>query len=212
MIAAIFGGLSLCILVYVNVLRPYFRSNRLRRAAKTFFIVPRDDLHDCSYAVQDKDEHHLKEISLPPDSEATVDMIVNINAPFSYSEIIVGFLGDVKRKPYFEKYFNRYVSVGKGQEIDPSKERDDDFIDKYFYYHRKVEKSVTLGMVISIAFKIKTRAEGVYPLHLYFVSNEPVQHENVCYITVEKERSFKLKCAIPDHKERQCAKDIGVKG
>jgi hypothetical protein len=204
MFAAIFGGLSLITLWWINVIRPRRRRRALRSAAKTFFLVPKARQHECKYAIQDDEEHVLKDISLWPNGETTVDMVIYIKETFSFTEIGIGFLGDPDRKPYFTKYFNRYVEIGRGREVDPARETDDDFVDKHFYYHRRVNRTVTAGMVLSIAFTIKTRDVGFFPMHIYFLSDEPIGEGFDCFVTVEGAESLRQCCQEASHKSFRC--------
>lgn len=207
MFAAIFGGLSLLTLWYVNFLRPQWTQRARKAATKTYFLVPSKAQHDCSYATQSDDEHLLKELSLPPDTEMVIDFVMHTKTAISYSEFIVGFMGDLDKKPYFTKYNNRYVNIGRGREVDPALQTDDDFIDKHFYYHRKVAKSVSAGTVLSSAFTIKTRSPGLYPLHILFVSDEPFGEEFNLFVTVEQTPTIKMRCVEPKHLRLECARN-----
>lgn len=213
MFAAIFGGLSLFTLWYLNVVRPRLRQRALETATKTVFLVPSKTQHDCGYAPQDQDEHILREISLPPNSEAIIDFVTHFNVTFSFSEVGIGFVGDLSKKPYFTRYFNRYVEVGKGREIDPALETTDDFIDKHHYYHHRWPNSrtITAGTVLSMAFKIKTIGEGTFPLHVYFMSNEIIGEEKICFVTVETAATVQPKCIDPEHQGRECTQGLPIK-
>jgi hypothetical protein len=210
MLAAIFGGLSLITLWYVNFLKPKLKRRALKAATKTYFLVPLRTQHECSYADQDDQEHILKELSLRPNQETVVDLVAHVQATLSYSEICIGFMGDPNQEPYFTKYFNRYITSGRGREVDPELEQDDDFIDKHYYYHRKVSKMVSAGTVLSLAFTIKTRDIGLYPLNIQFISDQEVGEEASLYVTVEKAATITLCCVDPNHKHLQCATGIAV--
>lgn len=145
--AAIFSGLSLLTIWYINFVKPRRKSRLLQRATKSHFLVPSAALHDCDYASQDDKEHTLNELTLPPNSEFIIDLIIRIHAPISFSEIVIGFKGEPDKKPYFTKYYNRYISIRKGREVDPSMETSDDYVDKHFYYQRRQQRSFTPEIV-----------------------------------------------------------------
>jgi hypothetical protein len=199
MVAAIFAGLSLLTLWYVNFVRPKLRQQELKRPVQPYFLVPSLLQHNCTYAQQDDDEHILKELSLPPHSEFTIDLIIKVNATISYSELCVGFIGELDKKPFALKYCNRYIKIGRGREVDPSVEDSDDFVDKHLYYHRRVSRLVTVGTVLSLAFTVKTREVGLYPMHFLFVSGDQLGEGNILFITVEETPSIKLRCLEPKH-------------
>jgi len=208
MFAAIFAGASLLTLWYVNFLRPYWKKEALKAATKTYFLVPDRRQHECSYAHQDESEHILKELSLPPNTETIIDLVMYTKQTISYSELIVGCMGDLERKPTFTKYYNRYVKVGKGQEIDPALKTEDDYVDKHFYYHRKASRLVSSGTVLSFAFTMQTRSEGLYPLHILFVSGDAIGEEQSLFVTVEKTPSITMRCLEPKHARLNCSKGL----
>jgi hypothetical protein len=194
MVAAIFAGLSLLTLWFVNFLRPKLKQQELRRPIQPYFLVPSLMQHDCTYAQQDEDEHIINELSLPPNSEFIIDLIIKVKTAISYSELCVGFIGELDKKPFASKYYNGYIKIGRGREVDPSVEDNDDFVDKHLYYHRRVSREVTAGTVLSLAFTIKTREVGLYPMHFLFVSGDELGEGTILFITVEEAPTIKLRC------------------
>lgn len=207
MAAAIFGGISLLTLWYVNFVRPYRRRRALKAATKTYFLVPASTQHECSYATMDDKEHLLKDLSVRPNTELIVDLVMHVKQDISYSEVIVGFMGDPSRKPQIKKYTNRYILVGKGREVDPMTGATEDYIDKHRYYHRKFPLVVTKGNVLSMAFTIETQSEGLFPLQISFISDEPIEGEWGLFLTVENTPTIKQKCAEPEHRQLDCWKN-----
>lgn len=205
MFAAVFGLLSLLTLWYLNFLKPRRERRKLAYATKTYFLIPARQLHGCEYAVQDEQEHITSELSISPNTTLTLDLVTYVSIPISFAELIVGFLGDVSKKPKVTKYYNRYVSIGKGREVDPAEEKEDDYIDKHGYYHRRVPRHFS-GGVLSSAFTITTQSEGLYPLHIYFVSERPIEDRSSSFITVERIPTVKLLCCERDHKHLDCSK------
>jgi hypothetical protein len=49
---------------------------------------------------------------------------------------------------------------------------------------------------------MKTRDVGLYPLHLYFVSTEPLGEEFGLFVTVEQQPNIRLVCV--DHTHLPC--------
>jgi hypothetical protein len=143
-------------------------------------------------------------LSVAPTTELIIDLVMHVKHAISYSELIVGFIGDLDKKPLVTKYCNRYVSVGRGKEVNPAEEREDDYIDKHLYYHRRVSRTVSRGTVLSSAFTIQTRSEGLYPFHVLFVSEEPIGEEWFLFITVERTETIRMQCLELKHKLRDC--------
>jgi hypothetical protein len=96
-------------------------------------LIPAACHHDCDYAPQDDDEHILTEITLPSNREVIVDMRLECKLAFSYTELIIGCMGELAAKPYPVKYFNMFIAVGDGQIVEPG--QSGHYIDKHKYYH-----------------------------------------------------------------------------
>ena len=71
MVASIIGFCTLCMVFYVNFVRPRLRLRKLSYPAHAYFVVPNIE-RECGYAKQDaEDEHLIKVAVLPTNSEVT---------------------------------------------------------------------------------------------------------------------------------------------
>ena len=87
-LAALFALLSLSVAVHVNFIKPAIRRRSLRHSVSAYFIVP-TTARPCAYAHQDEEEHRLQEISLKPNTEAVIDLIMLSKCSFASSEVQV---------------------------------------------------------------------------------------------------------------------------
>jgi hypothetical protein len=211
MFATFVGAASLITIWYFNSIRPFHRKEQLKKATKSYFLIPASTQHPCNYAEQDDEhEHTLTELSLPPSSEMIIDLIMKVRQPISFSEMIVGFKGNPGQKPVFTKYHNRYIKVGKGREVDPQAEEEDDYIDKHQYYHRKVARSVSADIVLSFAFTIRTNAIGLFPLHVLFISERQDRRRLQLVRALIRERHKSNKSPWITRNERRRFAGVGV--
>ncbi len=163
--------LSLFVAFHANVARLILRRKALLYPIRAFFLVPSNEYHDCEYATQDNDEHRLKEIILPPNSEVTVDITLECLQTFSFTKISIGCIGPLKVKPHAVKYFNRFIESGDGKEIVPGA-GNTHYIDKHRYYHVRGQRVCSVGTFIALAFTIKTGAPGLFPVRMFFPGDQ----------------------------------------
>jgi hypothetical protein len=166
--------------------------------------VPSRRNHFCEYAAQgDDDEHLLKELTLPPNSEVVVDFVIDFKTPISYSELSIECQGPLETKPYAVKYFNRFIELGDEQEIVPG-HGTRHYLDKHKVYHARGDRTFPPAR-ISVAFIIKTRAIGTFPVRFSFPTDEIVGSVGGLFITVEESQTHSMRCFDPTHRERACA-------
>jgi hypothetical protein len=208
-VAALFAFLSLSVALYVNFIKPSIRKRKLESCVTAYFIVP-DLARPCAYARQDSEEHRLKQISLKPNTETLVDLIMETNCSFAFSEMLFDFRGTLEDKPFMKKYTNSFIQTGKRREADPSKDDTEDYIDVHRGYHRVVDRVWADG-IRAVAFTIKTNKVGTYPLLINFSSNEVIGTVGGLYVTVEDEFSTKQPCVLDEHvkRGRECSRGIG---
>jgi hypothetical protein len=210
-VAALFSFLSLCVAAHINFIKPAMRRRKLKNCVTAYFIVPSFP-RSCSYARQDNEEHRLKEISLKPNAEVVIDLILLTNVSFAFSEIQVGFMGQLEDKPHMLKYTNKFIRSGKNHEVDPSNTDTEDFIDINFSYHKIGDRSFSTDTTRSLAFTVKTNREGSYPLKIGFGSYEEIGVSASLYVKVEQNTSAKQKCVVVEHVRRglECSRGIGA--
>jgi hypothetical protein len=193
------------VVCWVNIYRPRKSRELQQEPGTAYFLVPTQQGHLCEYASQDANEHILKEINLRPNSEIIVDFVVDIKTSISITEISIECQGEIEKKPYAIRYFNRFIEVGNEREISPGEGNNRHYIDKHKVYHARGDKTYPPAR-IAIAFVIKTREPGIYPVVLEFVGEEVLGSVGNLYITVE-DTPTEMRCVDPKHEEMACAKD-----
>ncbi len=208
MISAVIGAAALLILVYVNFLRPWRRRGKLKKPTDAHFLIPSNKHHGCDFAVQDEQEHIVKTIVVPSDSEILIDLRFQPRLAFVTSEIDIGCEGEVSETPYATEYFNRFIETGDGRHIIPG-EGNRHYIDKHHFYHcRESTRQWSRGAVVSFAFKLQTRKSGRYVLDVYFIGDEVEGKNSELAIIVEDKPITIMRCTERKHKKMQCASAI----
>jgi hypothetical protein len=201
--ALLVGCATFSVVYIVNIYRPRKKRRLLEHPGTAYFVVPTKEAHPCDYASQDADEHLLKELTLPSNSEMTVDFVIDLTTPINISEINIECRGETMKKPYAIRYFNRFIEVGDDREVSPGK-GNRHYIDKHKVYHARGDKSYPPTR-IAHAFVIKTGEPGVYPVMLGFVGDEVIGSISDLFITVEDKATVKMRCVDPEHREKPCA-------
>jgi hypothetical protein len=157
---------------------------------------------------QDDEDHHVKRITLPPNSELLIDLAIRPKLSFVTSEIYFGCEGgDVKDLPYAIEYFNRFIEVGAGRNIRPGIESTH-YIDKYRLYHIKEPVQWSVGSTRSIAFKMITTRPGVYKVKIFFPGDAVEGMVDDLWIYVEESPRTRMHCIRPDHAHMACS--VGI--
>jgi hypothetical protein len=208
-VAALFAFLSLSVAIYVNFVKPALRAQILKGCVSAYFIVP-TTARPCAYARQDDEEHRLKELSLKPNTEVVIDLIMLSQCTFAFSEVQVGFMGELERKPHILKYTNRFIRFGKHHEIDPSNADTEDYVDVNLSYHRVGSRLFSADSTRSLAFTVRTNKPGVYPLKIQFGSDEHIGAVGNLYVTVEEDFTVKQRCVLDEHVRRGRACSEGI--
>jgi hypothetical protein len=206
--ALLVGCTTLGVLCWINFIRPKRQRRKLTAPGTAYFLVPDPRNHSCDYAIQTSaEEHFLKELTLPPDSELTVDFILNFSVPIAYSELDFECQGPTETKPYAIKLFNRFIEDGAGQVVTPGPDNKH-YRDKHKVYHAR-EDRIFPPARIAIGFLIKTRASGRFPVSFGFIGNEVIGSIGGLFITVEQTPTVRMKCSNQAHREKECA-TVGV--
>jgi hypothetical protein len=202
---ALLVGCATFALVYtINVGLPRRRRKEFEHPGTAYFLVPSRRNHSCDYAIQDDDEHVLKELTLPSNSEITVDFVIDFSTPISYSELSIECQGPVETKPYGIRYFNRFVEDGQEIEISPNTPGSQHYRDKHKVYHAKGDRTFPPTR-IAVAFVIKTRDPGTYPVIFGLIGSEVIGTIGNLFITVEDVATVKMRCVDPAHREKECS-------
>lgn len=210
MVASIIGFCTLCMVFYVNFVRPRLRLRKLSYPAHAYFVVPNIE-RECGYAKQDaEDEHLIKVAVLPTNSEVTVHLAYRPRMAFQTKEVSFGCevsSGDRKKPVPFE-YDNPFVQEGR-RRIVPGPETAD-YLDIFGQYHSSQDKTWSVGTDRSYAFKVRTYGPGVYRACTAFVGDDK---EGRAYLTirVEEHPHTKMRCVIRKHRGKPCSRGIAPK-
>jgi len=81
--------LTITAIVHYNR-RPERHRRALKRLGKAYFLVPSSLHHGCDFAKQTDDEHWLKQIYLPSESDVVLDFIVIPRIEMDTSQVYLG--------------------------------------------------------------------------------------------------------------------------
>jgi hypothetical protein len=194
MIATFVGVATLGAVLHVNFIRPIRRRRKLRQPVKSLFVIPARRHHGCDFASQNEDEHLLKTVVLPANSEIIVDLRFEPRVFFTNAEIVVGCEGDPSTVPHGTEYFNRFIEAGEGKQIVPGS-GNLHYIDKHGFYHvRETPRQWSRGTFRAMAFKFKTQKPGKYQLDIYFMGDEVEGKSTNLQITVEDRPTTIMHC------------------
>jgi hypothetical protein len=90
---AIIGGvmatLTLATYVFIEIVKPAWRRNRLRHPCNAYFSIMPATEGRIDYAVQDDRGHHVSELVLPPRSEISVELVYIPKLPFMKQSLLL---------------------------------------------------------------------------------------------------------------------------
>jgi hypothetical protein len=113
-ISAFLAGGSFVIIGYTQIARPWIRRWKLRRPFRAHFLITPSSRLPLSYVLQDDDEHYVTELVVPPNSEISIQIVLEPRLSFVQHEIYFGCdesLADEK-KPRAIEYFVPFVREG----------------------------------------------------------------------------------------------------
>jgi hypothetical protein len=99
MVSAFAAIAALGVVAHVNILRPLLRRKKMKKPVKALCVIPSTRHHECDFADQDAEEHLVRTITLPSDSEAIVDFWFQPRLFFSTNEINLGCEGNSLKFP-----------------------------------------------------------------------------------------------------------------
>ena len=140
--------------------------------AKTTIQGPFPDYPSKSLSVeiflQDDDEHYVKELVVPPNSEIPIQIVLEPRLSFMQHEIYFGCdesLADEK-KPRATEYFVPFVREGVRGHGKPDAAHPGHYTDYNGFYHVRENFLYTKDCRV-IGFKLQTGATGIYPAQIY---------------------------------------------
>jgi hypothetical protein len=211
MFAAFLAGATFIVVCYINFGRPAKRFRELERPVSAYFVIPAKADHGCEFASQDDEEHRVKKITLPTNSEVIVDLVLNPRLHFIASEVYFGCWEDTNnkrsRRPYAMEYLNRFIETGARRHIIPGQGNSHE-IDKHHFYHVKDPSQWSIGDDITVGFKMITYEPGVFPVRMFFRGDAREGKSDDLIIHVEGYPQARMPCVRPEHAHMACA--VGI--
>lgn len=195
-IGAVTSAAVLVLYILAEFLKPAIRHLRLKRPCKTHFPIRSLSQAEIPYVVQDDDMHSVRELVLPARSELEIEIGYWPRLPYYEVLIIFQCEGDPKERPFALERFQRFIKVGKDRWI-PGRD-DTDKISVADSYEIRRDSARNTGTHFVLGFKIKTRAPGVYPANLYFVTDE-VEGRSSLTLRVEDIPRTTMRCSAKGH-------------
>jgi hypothetical protein len=205
MISAGFAAGALLVLIYVNFIRPLLRRRRLRAPCKMAFVITTLDRRILGYVKQDTENEHLvKKLVIDAESTVIMEILFTPRLRFEIAEMEVGFDGGKNRhaRPAINKYINRFIQRGQGQEDTPET-NPNHYIDHHGHYHIRRANRYSVGTDHVVGFEIKTGEPGDYSVVAMFIGDEVEGFLRLPF-EVRKDPSAKIKCTRKGKKHRNC--------
>jgi hypothetical protein len=199
---AIIGGvmatLTLATYVFIEIVKPAWRRNRLRHPCNAYFSIMPATEGRIEYAVQDDRGHHVSELVLPPRSEISVELVYIPKLPFYEAKLAFGCEGDVDGKPYAFECFDRFTIKGQAHWI-PERDQGHSLTRQKFYQIIRHEHR-NVGTHFVIGFKLRTEKPGTFPMKMFFMTDE-VEGSADLTIIVEERPKTSMKCTLKGHRD-----------
>ena len=115
MISAFFSAAALFLIWYTQIGRPWRRRRKLKRPFKAYFLITSVNRFPLSYVLQDeKTEHLVKELTVPPNSEIPIQILLKPRLSFLEREIYFGCDESLvaENKPRATEWFVPFVTQG----------------------------------------------------------------------------------------------------
>jgi hypothetical protein len=203
-IAAVVATLSAA---YEFLVRPTRRRHKLKRPCVARFTISSSEQRIISYAVQDKHEHHVEELTLAAHSEFEIEVLYWSKIDFAVSEIYFGCgeqdYHDLEGKPIIKSHCNLFIERGTKEES-PETHPETNATDRHKFYHIKNLRVVAKNETYSLGFKIQTHEPGKYDFNLFFVGEEVGRLKNKLVIRVEERPVTRMRCVLAEHRWAGC--------
>jgi hypothetical protein len=201
---AIAGGIAatvtLAAYIFVEVAKPAWRRCRLRHPCHVYFNIMRPNEGEVPYVQRDGKSHHLKELVLPPNCEVEIELIYLPKLEFFEAEISFGCeIDDPDGKPYAFECFNRFAMPGKGKGQWIPGVDEGHSLTRHKFYHIVRNRPRNTGTHRIVGVKFRTEKVGVFPMKLYFLTNE-VEGEADLTVRVEERPQTSMKCQLKEHR------------
>jgi hypothetical protein len=202
---AVVGGIAasvtLIAYLYIEVVKPAWRRHRLQHPCHVWFNIKGTYDGGVPYIAGDGKPHHLKELVLPPNYETEIEIIYL--PKLAYFEFSIAFgceLSDDDGKPHAFECFNRFTIPGKGKSHWIPGVDDGHSLNRHKFYTIIRNAPRNTGTHFIVGFKFRTEKVGVFPMKLYFMTNE-VEGEADLTVRVEERPTTSMKCCVKQHGE-----------
>ena len=153
------------------------------------------------YVVQDDEGHQVRELALPPNFTAEIEIGYRPRLAFREEKLIVGCEGDEACKPIVLGYLNKLVREGKSR-WDPG--QDGHMLDRHGFYHLPRNEARSARLHCIVGFILQSRNPGTYRFKLAFVTAEGVGEARLTIHVLDKPPRPIMRCIIPEHRQRGC--------
>jgi hypothetical protein len=198
--AAILAGLTFVASVCAT-LWPLVRRYRLRHPCHVYFNIMRPNEGEVPYVQRAGKSHHLKELTLPPNSEFEIELNYLPKLDFYECEIMFGCeVEDPDGKPYAFECFHRFNLPGKGKDRWVPGVDEGHNLTRHKFYHMIRNRPRNVGTHRIVGFKFRTEKVGVWPMKVYFIMPE-LEGSADLTVRVEERPTTSMKCYVKEHGE-----------
>jgi hypothetical protein len=156
-LGAAVSGLAFLAVIWFQWGRDWVRTLRMRRPFTVHFTDPEG--HNAFW-----------EMYWPADSEVLVQLRIAPKLHYTQHELIFGFVGDQRTRPFPVSVINTFIKIGKHRTQSP-KYDDGHSISHRDNYHIKETRQYTYPNVYTIGFLVRTRKPGRYPIRLEVITD-----------------------------------------
>ena len=197
--------ITLAVVIFYNR-RPERRIAKMDDPVSAHFVIADKRFHPCSYARQNEHEYLIDTVVLKSNSECIIDLCLKAHVHFKTTQIYLGCF-ETFGQPVPYEVCNRFIKTGNRRTSVPGEENED-YVDKYGYYHMVEPISWSKGMDKCLGFKFRTGKPGIYTLRIYFNGDEIEPFDEKLQIIVENEPRKRMICVMKSHEALSCAAGI----
>jgi hypothetical protein len=199
--AAVLAASTFVVYGLVEVVGPAIRRYRLRHPCHVYFNIMRPNEGEVSYVQREGKSHHLKELTLPPNSEVEIELIYLPKLEFFESEIMFGCeVESPEGKPYAFECFHRFNMPGKGKDRWIPGFDEGHSLTRHKFYHIVRNRTRNMGTHRIVGLKFRTEKPGIWPMKLYFIMPE-LEGSADLTVRVEERPKTSMKCYVKEHGE-----------
>lgn len=197
-----FSAAALWLLLHVQVVRPWCRRRKLSRPFRAYFLIPSLRHFPLNYVLQDERAHFVKELVVPPNSEISIQIVLEPRLSFMQHELYFGCDESLmdENKPRATEWFVPFVREGVRRSGKPDAQHPGHYTDYNGFYHVRENFLYTRDTRV-IGFKLLTGASGTYSAQIYTVTDD-VRGRADLFIRVEHPATTKMRCYNKGHRWR----------